>query len=88
MAKDEEFAADTQDAIMVETGKVRRNYRLNRRLLYKMKKLLETNCWDSETELIESAVDLLYEMLLKNQLPEGFEITLKEAGEDKDKEKK
>jgi hypothetical protein len=81
----DEETDDTQDNPMVDTTKQRRNYRFTRRMLYKMKKLLETNYWQNETELLESSVDLIYEMLLKGELPEGFEITVKDVTEEKEK---
>lgn len=71
-------ADDTQESIMVDLSKQRRNYRFTRRMLYKMKKLLETNYWQNETELLEASVDLIYEMMIKGELPENFEITIKE----------
>jgi hypothetical protein len=74
---------DTQENNMPDLSRQRRNYRFNRRMLYKMKKLLETNYWASETEVLEASVDLLYEMMIKGEIPESFDITVDKSEEEK-----
>jgi hypothetical protein len=74
---------DAQENTMPDLSRQRRNYRFNRRMLYKMKKLLETNYWASETEVLEASVDLLYEMMIKGEIPESFDITVDKSEEEK-----
>lgn len=54
-------------------GSIRKGYRFTRRMIFKMKKLLETGLFDNETEILETSVDILYEKMIEGKLKEFVE---------------
>ena len=63
-------------------------YRYNFRTKQKLDKLKDSERFNDYTEIIETGIDFLYEMLILDKLPERFEIVLEKVEDEDLKEKK